>query len=48
MFYISNSKSNNSYVVRLFKNVLHMILDFFAALRTPIDSSEEKLILKIM
>ena len=42
--YISNSKSNNDYVVRLFKYISHIILVFLDVLRTPNYSSEEMLI----
>ena len=38
--YISNSKSNNDYVVRLFKYIFHIILVFLDVLRTPNYSSE--------
>ena len=37
-------KSNNDYVVRLFKQVFHIILVFLDALRTPDYSLEELLI----
>ena len=34
-FYFSSFKGNNDYVVRLFKQVFHIILVFLNALRTP-------------
>ena len=40
-FYISNFKSNNDYVVRLFKQIFHIILVFLDALRTPKRSQSE-------
>ena len=43
-FYISNFKSNNDYVVRLIKQVCHIILVFLDALRTPNYSLEQVLI----
>ena len=43
-FYISNFKSNNEYVVRLFKLVFLIILVFLDALRTSNYSSGELLI----
>ena len=43
-FYISSFKSNNYYVVRLIKQVFHIILVFLDALKTPNYSVEEILI----
>ena len=43
-FHILNLKSNNDYVVILFKQVFHIILVFLDALRTPNYSLDEILI----
>ena len=44
VFSISNSKKNNGYVVRRFKQNFHIILVFLGALKTPKYSSDEMLI----